>query len=100
LGINHKFKLQQDTLAGCGTQTAALAFGGYYQLIQEQQKNMMEHLGQQSGTMNTVRTISRSRNSNSSFSFWWSSRYIKQQQKNMMVLVGQHLQVCQQEEIV
>jgi hypothetical protein len=35
-------------LAGCGTQTAALAFGGYIHLLQEQQKNMMEQLGHQS----------------------------------------------------
>jgi hypothetical protein len=33
-------------LAGAGTQTAALAFGGLIQLIQEQQKNTMEQLGQ------------------------------------------------------
>jgi hypothetical protein len=36
-------------IAGAGTQTAALAFGGYNpQLIQQQQKNMMEQVGQQS----------------------------------------------------
>jgi hypothetical protein len=29
-----------------GTQTAALAFGGTPPAIQEQQKNMTEHLGQ------------------------------------------------------
>jgi hypothetical protein len=34
-------------LAGAGTQTAALAFGGNIQLIQEQQNYMMEHLGLQ-----------------------------------------------------
>jgi hypothetical protein len=35
-------------LAGCGTQTAALAFGGYVGPdFQEQQKNMMVQLGQQ-----------------------------------------------------
>jgi hypothetical protein len=36
-------------LAGAGTQTAALAFGGVswlLQVIQEQQKNIMEQLGQ------------------------------------------------------
>jgi hypothetical protein len=36
----------RNDLAGCGTQTAALAFGGYVHLIQEQQKNMMEQVGQ------------------------------------------------------
>jgi hypothetical protein len=43
------FKYSKIILAGAGTQTAALAFGGYLhqvQLLQEQQKNMMEHLGQ------------------------------------------------------
>jgi uncharacterized protein YneF (UPF0154 family) len=34
-------------LAGAGTQTAALAFGGNPPLLQEQQKNMMDQLGQQ-----------------------------------------------------
>jgi hypothetical protein len=35
-------------LAGAGTQTAALAFGGgILQVLQQQQKNMMELLGQQ-----------------------------------------------------
>jgi hypothetical protein len=34
-------------LAGAGTQTAALAFGGYwYSLLQVQQKNIMDQLGQ------------------------------------------------------
>jgi hypothetical protein len=38
----------RDGLAGCGTQTAALAFGGYVlHLIQQQQKNMMDLLGHQ-----------------------------------------------------
>jgi hypothetical protein len=32
-------------LAGCGTQTAGLAFGGDQHLLQEQQKNMMDLLG-------------------------------------------------------
>jgi hypothetical protein len=44
------------------------------------------------GNMNTARglAISRSRNSNCSFSFWWRSSTCKQeQQKNMMELVGQ-----------
>jgi hypothetical protein len=33
-------------LGGAGTQTAALAFGGNHHLLQVQQKNMMEQLGQ------------------------------------------------------
>jgi hypothetical protein len=34
-------------LGGAGIQTAALAFGGYTPLTQEQQKNMMEQVGLQ-----------------------------------------------------
>jgi hypothetical protein len=34
-------------LAGAGTQTAALAFGGLQQVVQQLQKNIMELLGQQ-----------------------------------------------------
>jgi hypothetical protein len=34
----------RDDLAGCGTQTAGLAFGGNIPvLLQQQQKNMMVH---------------------------------------------------------
>jgi hypothetical protein len=33
-------------LAGAGTQTAALAFGGFPTSLQEQPKNMMEQVGQ------------------------------------------------------
>jgi hypothetical protein len=33
-------------LAGAGTQTAALAFGGVHLLLAVQQKNMMDQLGQ------------------------------------------------------
>jgi hypothetical protein len=39
--------IHQDLLAGAGIQTAALAFGGYTsRSLQEQQKNMMEQIGQ------------------------------------------------------
>jgi hypothetical protein len=42
----------RDGLGGAGTQTAGLAFGGYMVLLlQEQQKNMMEQLGQQAGSL-------------------------------------------------
>jgi hypothetical protein len=37
----------RQMLAGAGTQTAGLAFGGDHLLIQLQQKNIMEVLGQQ-----------------------------------------------------
>jgi hypothetical protein len=43
--------------AGCGIQTAALAFGGNSSMLQEQQKNTMEHLGQQGGSLNTARSM-------------------------------------------
>jgi hypothetical protein len=60
-------------LAGAGTQTAALAFGGIFlQLIQEQQKNTMVQLGHQSNSLIHGKKITRrSRNSNSSIRFWW-----------------------------
>jgi hypothetical protein len=43
------FKYSKKYLGGAGIQTAALAFGGteYSHLLQEQQKNMMEQVGQQ-----------------------------------------------------
>jgi hypothetical protein len=47
--LGHKsywFKYGKTTLAGAGTQTAALAFGGRL-VLQEQQKNMTVQLGQQ-----------------------------------------------------
>jgi hypothetical protein len=37
----------RSNLAVAGTQTAALAFGGYSTRLQQQQKNIMEVLGQQ-----------------------------------------------------
>jgi hypothetical protein len=37
----------RQQLAGAGTQTAGLAFGGNTSLVQMQQKNMMVLLGQQ-----------------------------------------------------
>jgi hypothetical protein len=40
------FKTARQALAGAGTQTAALAFGGR-PVLQEQQKNMTVQLGQQ-----------------------------------------------------
>jgi hypothetical protein len=41
------FKYSKRGLAGAGTQTAALAFGGIIHLLQEQQKNMTVLLGLQ-----------------------------------------------------
>jgi hypothetical protein len=36
----------KKTIRSAGTQTAALAFGGSIPPVQEQQKNMMEQVGQ------------------------------------------------------
>jgi hypothetical protein len=45
--FTRKFKYSKKNLAGAGTQTAGLAFGGDAPpLLQEQQKNMMEQVGQ------------------------------------------------------
>jgi hypothetical protein len=48
VGLHLILLTQQDqNLAGAGIQTAALAFGGILiQLLQVQQKNMMEQVGQ------------------------------------------------------
>jgi hypothetical protein len=47
----------RERLAGAGTQTAALAFGGLLEVLQEQQKNMTVQLGQIPGSLNTARYI-------------------------------------------
>jgi hypothetical protein len=70
-----KFKTTRD-LAGAGIQTAALAFGGILDLLQEQQKNMMEQLGHQVEQFKYSKIcFSRLWNTNSSISFWWWSTY-------------------------
>jgi hypothetical protein len=58
-------------LAGAGTQTAALAFGGDLPPIQQQQKNMTVLLGQVLQVCLQQDIFRRSRNTTSSFSFWW-----------------------------
>jgi hypothetical protein len=57
LDIWRKFKYYKSRLAGAGIQTAALAFGGFSNTPtqQEQQKNMMERLGQVSSSLATAR---------------------------------------------
>jgi hypothetical protein len=58
-------------LAGCGTQTAALAFGGYTTgMLNQLQKNMMVLLGP-GGNLNTARFTCRCWYTNSRISFWW-----------------------------
>jgi hypothetical protein len=47
----------RSALGGAGTQTAGLAFGGNMDSLQEQQKNMMEQVGQLNpGSLNTARS--------------------------------------------
>jgi hypothetical protein len=79
----------------CRNTNSRFSFWWYFHLLQEQQKNMMEQVGQQvPGSLNTARRLfRRSRNTNSSISFWWrkSTACIQEQQKNMMEQVGQLL---------
>jgi hypothetical protein len=58
-------------LGAAGIQTAALAFGGDFQVIQQQQKNMMEHLDKHYKFGYSKKSHSRIRYSNICFSFWW-----------------------------
>jgi hypothetical protein len=59
-------------LAGCGTQTAALAFGGYWSTFTGATEEYDGSTWTSNPTgLNTARDFSRCRNSNSSFSFWW-----------------------------
>jgi hypothetical protein len=44
-------------VAVSGIQTAALGFGGKFHLLQQQQKNMMEQVGQNPTGLNTAREI-------------------------------------------
>jgi hypothetical protein len=65
-------KYSKKILAGAGTQTAALAFGGYAPTAPiKQQKNTMEHLGHQRKFKYSKIPSRRSRTTNSSLSFWW-----------------------------
>jgi hypothetical protein len=57
LGHLITFKYSKNVIAGVGTQTAGLAFGGVYSiLLQEQQKNTTELVGQLSNSLNTARS--------------------------------------------
>jgi hypothetical protein len=60
-------------LAGAGTQTAALAFGGYIPAgISGATEEYDGTSWTSSGSLNTARDgLAGCRNSNSSFSFWW-----------------------------
>jgi uncharacterized protein (DUF1501 family) len=64
---------QDRLLAGVGTQTAALAFGGYTTTAswKQQQKNMMDQLGHLKQDLKYGKIIfSRLWNTNCSFSIW------------------------------
>jgi hypothetical protein len=67
--IQDWFKYSKNYLAGCGTQTAALAFGGTTPTGATEEYDGTTWTS--GGSLNTARRFSRSRNSNSSFSFWW-----------------------------
>jgi hypothetical protein len=61
-------------LAGAGTQTAALAFGGFTTPPQFGSPATEEYDGSAwtaGGNLGTARYFSRLWNTNSSFSFWW-----------------------------
>jgi hypothetical protein len=68
-------------IAGAGTQTAGLAFGGIDYLVTGRiQKNMMVIVGHLVKFKHSKIWFSRSWYTNSSFSFWWlswSSRYYR-----------------------
>jgi hypothetical protein len=81
-------------IAGCGTQTAALAFGGNTPVgAGLQQKNMMEQLDKSWKYEYSKERSTGAGTSNCSNRFWWISwnYQLLQQQKNMMEQVGQHL---------
>jgi hypothetical protein len=84
---------QRDmVLAGSGTQTAALALEVEHTPGPGITGATEEYNGASwsSGGLTTARFVRRSRNSNSSISFWWKHGHLLQmQQKNMMDLLGQ-----------
>jgi hypothetical protein len=65
------FKYSKKNLAGCGTQTAALAFGGRNPPVTGATEEYDGTTWTSVLSLNTARSFSRSRNSNSCFSFWW-----------------------------
>jgi hypothetical protein len=69
------FKYGKNALAGCGTQTAALAFGGYTppDTAATEEYNGSTWTTNPTG-LNTARGLfSRSGTQTCSFSFWWCS---------------------------
>jgi hypothetical protein len=82
-------KYSKNDLAGAGTQTAALAFGGYDVLhsIQMQQKNIMELLGQILLGLNTARyNLGGCGTQTAALAFggYTPQLVLQEQQKNMM----------------
>jgi hypothetical protein len=75
-----------------GTQTAGLVLVvHYHHLLQQQQKNIMEILGQLSpGSLNTARNnLAGAGTQTAALAFGGLNTPLQQQQKNMMELVGQ-----------
>jgi hypothetical protein len=76
LGHHPKFKYSKTIdLAGCGTQTAALAFGGYIppNTGATEEYNGTTWTSNPTG-LNTARDgLAGCRYTNSSFSFWWNN---------------------------
>jgi hypothetical protein len=74
LGHRWKFRNSKKTLAGCGTQTAGLAFGGSPGPPVHQATEEYDGSTWTTGGLNTARIdLGSSRNSNCWFSFWWCS---------------------------
>jgi hypothetical protein len=82
-------------LAGAGTQTATLAFGGSTSVSLPGVTGSTESWNGSSWTsspnsLNTARySLGWIRYSNSSFSFWWDLQQLLQQQQNLIMVLGQ-----------
>jgi hypothetical protein len=89
-----KYEYRKKNVAGAGTQTAGLAFGGYTAtVIQEQQKNMMEHLDNFSCKYATARSVLGGAGTQSSaLAFGGDIHLLQEQQKNGQVQHQQQLQ--------
>jgi hypothetical protein len=91
--FTRKFKYSKTEFRRSGTQTAGLAFGGNH-LLQEQQKNIMEQVGQLSpGSLNTARqSLAGCGTQTAALAFGgYIQHLIQQQLKNMMVQLGQQV---------
>jgi hypothetical protein len=72
LGQQGTMNTARRLLAGAGTQTAGLGFGGYSTANEGATEEYDGASWTAGGTLNTARRmLSGCRNSNSCFSFWW-----------------------------